>query len=88
MNILVYKYGFLRLDKVEDAEAFTNGDVILNDEYKLTPIDIRDVKKRKYKSKIPLVKAVYLVKDRKGQIKIVAKDKRQKMQSIIIGERV
>lgn len=88
MNILVYKYGFLRLDKVEDAEAFTNGDVILNDEYKLTPIDIRDVKKRKYKSKIPLVKAVYLVKDRKGQIKIVAKGKRQKMQSIIIGERV
>lgn len=88
MNILVYKYGFLRLDKVEDAEAFTNGDVSLNDEYKLTPIDIRDVKKRKYKSKIPLVKAVYLVKDRKGQIKIVAKDKRQKMQSIIIGERV
>lgn len=88
MNILVYKYGFLRLDKVEDAEAFTNGDVVLNDEYKLTPIDIRDVKKRKYKSKIPLVKAVYLVKDRKGQIKIVAKDKRQKMQSIIIGERV
>lgn len=88
MNILVYKYGFLRLDKVEDAEAFTNGDVCLNDEYKLTPIDIRDVKKRKYKSKIPLVKAVYLVKDRKGQIKIVAKGKRQKMQSIIIGERV
>lgn len=88
MNILVYKYGFLRLDKVEDAEAFINGDVVLNDEYKLTPIDIRDVKKRKYKSKIPLVKAVYLVKDRKGQIKIVAKDKRQKMQSIIIGERV
>lgn len=87
MNILVYKYGFLRLDKVEDAEAFTNGDVFFNDEYKLTPIDIKDVKKRKYKSKIPLVKAVYLVKDRKGQIKIVAKDKRQKMQSIIIGER-
>ena len=88
MNILVYKYGFLRLDKVEDAEASTNGDVFLNDEYKLTPIDIRDVKKRKYKSKIPLVKAVYLVKDRKGQIKIVAKGKRQKMQSIIIGERL
>lgn len=88
MNILVYKYGFLRLDKVEDAEAFTNEDVVLSGEYKLTPIDIRDVKKRKYKSKIPLVKAVYLVKDRKGQIKIVAKGKRQKMQSIIIGERV
>lgn len=88
MNILVYKYGFLRLDKVEDAEAFTNGDVFFNDEYKLTPIDIKDIKKRKYKSKIPLVKAVYLVKDRKGQIKIVAKGKRQKMQSIIIGERL
>lgn len=88
MNILVYKYGFLRLDKVENAEAFTNEDVSFNDEYKLTPIDIRDVKKRKYKSKIPLVKAVYLVKDRKGQIKLVAKDKRQKMQSIIIGERI
>lgn len=88
MNILVYKYGFLRLDKIEDAEAFTNEDVFFNDEYKLTPIDIKDIKKRKYKSKIPLVKAVYLVKDRKGQIKIVAKGKRQRMQSIIIGERV
>lgn len=88
MNILVYKYGFLRLDKVEDAEAFANGDVFFNDEYKLTPIDVKDIKKRKYKSKIPLVKAVYLVKDRKGQIKIVAKGKRKKMQSIIIGERV
>lgn len=88
MNILVYKYGFLRLDKVEDAEAFANGDVFFNDEYKLTPIDVKDIKKRKYKSKIPLVKAVYLVKDRKGQIKIVAKGKRQKMQSIIIGERI
>lgn len=87
MNILVYKYGFLRLDKVEDAEAFTNGDVFLNGD-KLTPINLKDVKKRKYKSKIPLVKAVYLVKDRKGQIKIVAKGKRQKMQSIIIGERL
>ena len=87
MNILVHKYGFLRLDKVEDAEAFANGDVFFNGD-KFTPIDIRDVKKRKYKSKIPHVKAVYLVKDRKGQIKIVAKGKRQKMQSIIIGERV